>query len=272
MSEASKSTDLIDLSCIESWPASLLEVLDHHHHVLRTWEENFAKPPKDRTGFGDSGLDRINAPARAYDLAIRAVCDALRPFAVRGWHCTRLTDWEVEAIIADGLALPDAAMLARRIDRLVDDGALAPGTAARLKAENQSDDDNRTGRVWFCFFPPRLAGQRGIERFFRHWGGEALYNSHERDPVTSPALRAVGAPALVAADVPIALLESPLRTAFAVARRFVVSRGCATQEPIEHEDFITHVLPATCVRRVIRFPDPDFLALTGSDNWKEPLA
>jgi len=76
----------------------------------------------------------------------------------------------------------------------------------------------RPAEVWFCFIPPRWAGEHGTERFFRHWRGEALYNSHVRDPATSPALRAVGPPALVAADVPIALLGSPLRTAFAVRK------------------------------------------------------
>ncbi len=269
MSEVSKSADLLDLNCIEAWSASLLDVLNHHHDVLYEWEETRARPPGTPTA---SDLSRSIAAARAYDRAIYAVCDALRSFAVRGWHCTRLTDWEVEAIIADGLALPDAAMLARRIDRLVDDGTLAPGTAARLKAENQADDDNRAGTVWFCFFPPRLAGQRGIERFFRHWGGEALYNSHERDPVTSPALRAVGTPALVEADVPIALLDSPNKVASSVVRRFVIGHGCTTQELVKHEDCLTHVLPATQILRVIRHPERDFLELTGSDDWKESLA
>lgn len=86
-----------------------------------------------------------------------------------------------------------------------------------------------------------------------------------------PALRAIRTPAQVAADVTIALLGSPLWTAFAVARRFAVSRGCATREPVEYQDFITHVLPATRVRGVIQFPEPEFLPLTGCGDWDDVL-
>jgi hypothetical protein len=51
----------------------------------------------------------------------------------------------------------------------------------RQKSENQSDEKYRKNMIWFCFFLPKIAGEHGIMRFFRSWGGEALYNSHEKD-------------------------------------------------------------------------------------------
>ena len=163
-------------------------------------------------------------------------------------------------------------MLARRIDTLAEASLVARDVARRLKSENQADENNRAGMVWFCFFPPQVAGESGIERFFRHWGGEALYNSHEGDPITSPALSCIGIPCLVEADVPIALLGRHGGLAFKIVRRFLISRGYRTAEPTDHEDHIDHPLPAENVRRVIRFPDPDFYSLTGCSEWCRPLA
>ena len=271
-SDAFRSVSLLDLERVDSWPPELLRVLHHHCDVLYKYEEDFALPPRDPFTCTDSDLERAAAVGRARDRAISVVSDALRSYAIRGWHCTRLTDWEAQAIVADGLGLPDDGMLHRRIDRLVADGALTPDLADRLKARNQASESNRAGRIWFCFFPPRIASEGGIGRFFRHWGGEALYNSHEADPITSPILRTIGIPALVEADIPIALLRSHTWLPNKVARRFVVSRGCKTGEPVDHEDAVVHALPAACVRRVIRFPEPDFLALTGCADWCKPLA
>lgn len=69
----------------------------------------------------------------AYGTAIGAVSDALRTYAIRGWHCACLTNREFETIVADGLAPPDAAMLGHRIDQVVADGSLGPDAIARPK-------------------------------------------------------------------------------------------------------------------------------------------
>ena len=112
-----------------------------------------------------------------------------------------------------------------------------------------------------------MAGEGGIGRFFRHWGGEALYNSHEEDQITSPVLSRIGTPCLVEADVPIASLKRHEGLAFKIVRRFLISRGYNTTEPIEYEGYINHPLPAKNIKRVIHFPDPDFCSLTGCSEW-----
>jgi hypothetical protein len=245
---------LIDLGRVDAWPKDLLEFLGAHHALFLDWED------------GPTRCD-----GKDYDRAIRGLTERLEPYAIRGWHCTRLTDDEIAAILAEGLQLPDAAMLHRRIEALVAAGALPRGTADALAARNQADEASRAGMVWFCFFPPRVAGESGIACFFRHWGGEALYNSHEDDPVTGPAIRVIGTPCLVEADVPIASLPVHGGLSSKVARRFLVSRGHHTIEPVEHEDRIKRPLPAENIRRIIRFPEADFLTLTGCSGWQRAL-
>ena len=159
-----------------------------------------------------------------------------------------------------------------RIDAVAEAGCLAPDVARLLKSSNQADEENRTGTVWFYFFPPGRAGEDGIGRFFRHWGGEALYNSHERDPVSSQAISCIGTPCLVEANVPIAALARHCGLEFNILRRFLVGRGLPGQGSADYEGRIVRPLPAANVRRVIRFPSPDFLELTRCLEWVRPIS
>ncbi len=254
---------LIDLNLPSAWPGDVLDYLGRHHALFLDWETG--KP-----GISSS-YERALERAKAYDRAIYGLRDALQPYAITGWHCTRLTQTEVATIILTGMHLPDATMLTRRIDALLNDGLLTGTIATRLKNENQAYDVNRAGMVWFCFFPPRLTGESGIERLFRHWGGEALYNSHEDDPETGVAIASIGVPCVVEADVPIANLEPAGGLDFKVVRRFLIHRGHRTREPIDHEDHIIRPLPAQNIRRVICFPDPEFIRLIGCDSWVNPI-
>lgn len=248
------SPAVLNLEKPESWSEALRSYLDGHYDLFLNWE---------------IGNGRVAAPA--FDNAIYGLIDILEPYTITGWHCTRLTDVEIDHILRHGLQLPDTAMLNQRIDALVAMDHLTDDIASRLKGNNQSGDRNRAGMVWFCFYPPRIAGEHGIERFFRHWGGEALYNSHEDDPITSSAIRGIGTPCVVEADVPITSLEPNGGLVFKIYRRFLLSRGINSHEPAEHEDRIIRPLAAEGIRRVIQFPEAEFQSLTGCSNWNVPI-
>ena len=236
------------------WPEPLRDYLNRHADLFLDWE-----------------VGPRSTSARDYDHAVYGLIDTLQPYSLRGWHCTRLTDWEIDIVLTEGLALPDLALLSRRIDNLVGAGLLDPQIASRLKARNQAAYDSRAGMLWFCFYPPGRAGESGIERFFRHWGGEALYNSHEDDPITAPVLAGLGRPCLIEADVPIASLPPHGGLYTTIYRRFLAGNGVRIREPMDHEDRMKRPLPADGVRRVVRFPEPDFLALTGCAGWRHPI-
>ena len=247
-------TGLLELDRPKAWPPELCAYLGEYYDLFLGWETKQDKPS-----------------ASAYDSALQGLMGILQPYVILGWHCTRLTAEEADDILRSGIQMPDAAMLARRIDALVESNEIAPALACLLKSKNQSDEKNRAGKVWFCFFPPRKAGEGGIERFFRHWGGEALYNSHEDDPVTSPAIRVIGTPCIVEVDVPVSSLARHEPLALNIVRRFLASRDHRMTESTDYEGRIVQPLLATYVRRVIRFPDPDFFALTGCAEWRRPI-
>ena len=241
---------LLDLERPPSWPADLVTFLDERHDLFLAWE---TEPDQ---VFGHS-----------FEEAIDGLQEILRGYEIVGWHCTRITDTEAENILRGGMELPNAEMLTSRIDALAKAELITPEVARRLKSENRADEKYRAGRVWFCFFPPRRVDEYGIGRFFQHWGGEALYVCHEPDLTTSPVLKRIGTPRLVEAEVPIALLPPiryPWRTVYL---RFLISRGYRTTKPTDHEGYILQPLPAENIRRIVSFPDPDFLSLTGCSEW-----
>jgi hypothetical protein len=242
-----------------TWPADVLGYLNQNYALFLAWERR-------RDGKKDQSVNPSD-----YDSAICRLRAVLSGHLLHGYHCTRLTESEMQNITLNGMQLPSEAMLHDRIRSIENAGLIESQIAARLSNENQASESNRTKKIWFCFYPPRAAGQRGIERFFRCWGGEALYNSHEDDPVTGPILNCIGKPCLIEADVPIASLEIHSYLDDKVIRRFLIRRGYKTSESIDHDDRAKTPLLPDNIRRIIRYSDPEFVEVTGCNTWSPPL-
>ena len=249
---------LIELERPDTWPEPLASYLATHHDALLGWEQG----------------DRPGGPyvsAARYDQIVCGLRAVLQPYSIVGLHCTKLTEEEIQHILANGMQLPDGKMLALRVQQLVANGHVTAAIADKLLTKNQADVRYRAGMVWFCFFRPGIAGESGIGSFFRFWGGEALYNFHDGQPETGDVLERIGIPCLVEAEVPIASLEPHGGLDFKIIRRYLIHRGFQTCEPVDHEDRIKNELPTACIRRIIRYPDPEFLSLTGCDEWSAGL-
>jgi len=100
---------VIDFHMLDGWPSDLLACLDRHYTLLLDWE---------------TGWHKI---ASEYDAAVCDVERVLQPYALIGWHCTRLTLAEMAFVRSSGMQLPTPAMLNGRVD------ALAQADACRRK-------------------------------------------------------------------------------------------------------------------------------------------
>ena len=56
-----------------------------------------------------------------------------------------------------------------------------------------------------------------------------------------------------------------------IIRRYLLERGFDTREPTDHEDKSRCPIPAEDIRRFVFYGDPDFIDLTGCDEWSPPL-
>lgn len=205
--------------------------------------------------------------ASGYDALINEFRDILKRYSLIGFHCTRLTNEEIKSIRSNGMVLQNSASLNLRIDRLFQCNLISPEIAQCLKEYNQANDANRANKLWFCFFEPFIAGEYGIGRLFRSWGGEALYNSHESNPVTGKVLCSFGTPCIVKANVPIASLKKNKFPDGALARVLLSSSGHHLRIPIEHEGYSIHNVAAQNIIKIFEYPSEEFIQLTKCKEW-----
>ena len=244
-----------------TWPPALVDIINRHADVFKplTEEQEEAK----KYDFKNAGAD-----ARRYDVAIAEIVGELRKHCVRGYHCSRLTEPEIVALRAKGMAVPDIGLLRSRIDTLEQEDLIPSALASRLREENQAADQFRRG-LWFMFYNPSTLDQGDTERFFRSWGGEALYNSHEDDPETGPLLRQLGMPVLIEALVPLNDLHNITSLADKMAKFY---HGALSREHADHEGPIDKALPAEALTAFHARSSAEFSQLTGCNAWDPPLA
>lgn len=252
------SADLFYTFDETTWPLEIIEYLDRKSNVLRDWEDS-STPYRDAF-----------SRAEAYDSTIYGLTDILKKFSLHGYHCTRLTDDEIAQIFSAGMSLQNLDKLKQRINALKDSRIISPEIGERLKNENQADDRNRAGMLWFCFFAPNLVDESGIERFFRSWGGEALYNSHENDDETGRALSQIGTPCVIEAKVPIDGLRVD-SLSIHMAKRYSFNRGLGSENPKMFEGYSKLPICSQNILAIHKFPKPEFIRLTQCDTWRLPL-
>lgn len=213
-------------------------------------------------------------PANPYSGARQAFLDELRAeffggVALRGFHCTRLTDSEVAAIRSEGMTPPNAVMLRRRIEALRDAGLITANVASKLIERNDADSRSRAGLVYFVFTRAPLRSESGVGSLLRFWGGEALYSRHDLDSETGPVLASIGSPRIVEASLPVSTISDGFLDGVMV-QQFLAARGADTMGR-DFESRTDRPIPSSSIRRVISRTDVEFETLTQSATWWQPL-
>ena len=181
-----------------------------------------------------------------------------------GFHCTRLLPYEAAEILETGLCPPSPEFLEKRINRAREAVYLPANICTRLLVGNQAADANRVGKICFVNMRSCLREESSVRRFFESWGGEVLYNSHEEDPITGPALKRLGEPYIVKVSVPVNMLEE---FRYGLARYFANkllndSTGGEAGRPELPETCVAGSVPAEWVVELVSFRDAAFESLT----------
>ena len=264
----------VSLSDESTWPEDLLGFLKKNENILRAYEEAEAKLADDDT-WGQPYVPMALRPPNPHTDARRRVleeveCNYADIVSLRGFHCTRLTDAEVEAIRDEGMTPWDSRSLELRIAALVDARLIDRKIAARLANENEAASETRERRIWFIFTPEPLRRESGVNLLFRYWGGEALYGLHIDDSETGPILRSVGTARLIEAVVAVSRLGPHAWPGDVLVRRFLSARGM-TLYGLDYENRTMLPVPPENFRRIISRSEATFEALTQCSGWNPPL-
>ena len=261
---------IIDDEC--TWPEKLSVVFEENLETLAAYEKERARV--DAFAKADVGL-RICPPpnphagtrARVLDKAN----DLLANARLIGWHCARLHPHEIISIQSNGLHVSSRELTVCRVRKLVTAGDLSPKVAERLLTENKADESNRRGLVCLIFTRLPLRSEHCVVRFFRSWGGEALYNNHESDPEIGPVLRNIGIPCIAEVAVPVKGITTFSSVGESMMRGFLHRRHVKTGHSPEMEGSVGEPIPGRDVRRILRRDEPEFELLTQCFTWGERL-
>ena len=192
---------------------------------------------------------------------------ALKKFTITGWHCTRLTDKEVEQIRTQGLQPPSAEALEKRLREIAAEGILSEEVREQLLAENCAKEANRAGKIWFCFYEPYNTDEDGIGRFFSYWGGEALYRLHERNTTTGSVLVQIGKPRVIEVGLPVTTIDQSCRCTLHIMERWQNKEKRALRAGEAFDGYATSPIGRNRVSKIMTYPERDFCDITGCKDW-----
>jgi hypothetical protein len=263
---------IIDAYNESTWPIELRKLLSADADRIRNYHIERARVS---LAAETNVILRVNPPPNpnqeAWDNVLARASWIVRSYDILGFHATRLTDDEAADIVANGMRPLSKDLYERRIAQAVAAKVLTADHAARLGTHNQIGDDNRSGMIWFVFTRTQLSDESGIERLFRSWGGEALYNSHEDNVLTGPLLRGIGRPRIIVAAVPAAGIQCFMDVGQRLVNIWCAKHRIHTGHYPHFEGYVRVGISGRSILRVIDFIDEEFLDLTRYTEWNRPL-
>lgn len=256
----------------ETWPEEALELLEEGLESILACEA-FDRDLERRYQEEGDLKARFNPPPNPHEDARETLLDQLQvllePFDIVGYHCTRLLDQEALYIKQHGLTPLSHELVRRRLDAAVQAGHLNQQTASELYDGALLDEaiGRRLGMTWFVFCRNTLREEHGLYRFFKYWGGEAVYVRPEHQEL-GQKLASFGTPSIVVTSVPIAGLQTFCPIAERMLRVFIAHRNLPLDHDHEFEGHVQAPVRGTRILQLLTPRDDEFERLTCYSTWR----
>jgi hypothetical protein len=259
----------IEVEDIKTYPSDVIEIFERNFDHLRLYEQERQRlwdlKDRDRLAFGREPPNKYDATRRKI---IAHVTELAADAEFIGYHSTRLCEDEIEDIHSQGMALSSVDFLKARIDRRVSAGDISKSIADILKSQNEAHQKFRTSMFWFVNGSSGLKFELGLYRFFRYWGGEALYSHYENNITIAPILQKIGTPCIVKASLPLAKYQIFLEVGRILYAAFMGSRGIRTEDGVGTQGYMQSPLSPGQILKTIKYADDEFRTLTDLDTWR----
>jgi len=257
-----------------TWPTDLTDLLAENLEELKAYHK-FERDLERRYAKGDWKA-RYHPPANPSQVTRMRVLEEANALvdgaSVVGYHCTRLVDHEVDAILTGGMKPLSAELVQEKISALVASGLVPADVGSLLLTENATCHSEHYGRrlgmSWFVFARPTLREENGVIRLLSQWGGEATYLLHEQTPDVIERLRKLGTPCIVEAAITVRDIQTFCTVGERLVCHYLAKRRVRGENP-DWEGYVE--VPTPRVRRIIRRGDGVFERLTNCQRWKTKL-
>jgi hypothetical protein len=265
----------VELEMPATWPPAMQALAATERDTVVAYQQ--ARASIDRRGRDDIQW-RIRPPPNPYAPAYEALLERtealLHGHRLVGYHCTRLTPSEVDAVRYGGLKELSADRLWERVHASVRAGDLPREVAAvftrdaLLREHLDNRHGQRTGFVWLTPNRSALRESAGVFRFFQHWGGEVLYAGRERaGDAVGAALTRLGRPKIVQCAVALPIDGQRGCYGARFLSQLVADTVDYPEPPPSFDLGLRRDLPASEVLDIIDIDDARFEALTGYSHW-----
>ena len=265
----------VEIENINSWPPEFREVATDGRSLAISYYQK-CSDIEQRLETDDIFLRRRrpeNRYKQDYDELVGRLEALLKPHRIIAYHCSRLTTEEIGNIKKEGLRILTADLVNKKLRHCLSHGYLKQTEHDLIKNSSclsktlNNQQGQRTGRIKFCANRETLKDSYGIYRFFRSWGGEAMYWGHEQDPTLAHALGRIGAPCIIVCAIPSACipLYGELPEYFL---RYLVSHESEYKDLYKRVEIYTEKnLCSTEILDIIEYSSPQFEELTAISSW-----
>lgn len=255
-----------------TWPEALTALLAANLAELKAFHK-FENDLARRYAKGDMNARYNPPPNPSQGTRMRVLNEAdaiIADASVVGYHCTRLVDHEVSAILANGMRPLSVELVDEKIAAVVAAGLVPADVGSLLASESvarKGGYGRRLGMTWFVFSRRTLRDESGVRFLLSRWGGEATYWL-QRDPAMVERLCNLGTPSIVEAAIAVSDIETYCTVGERLLCHYLAKRRVRGEDP----DWEGQVgVPTPRVRRIIRHGDGVFEKLTGCRNWRSKL-
>lgn len=267
---------MVEIEDYHSWPQDFRQTVSQNEHLVLSYHQE--RKRLDALCENDVIL-RCRRPANVYEADYKQLMTDLDGIlstnSIIGYHCTRLTPFEMTAVKDDGIRTLCTSLIKERIQQAFKDKWLTQPEYDRLQMSPTIQDNlgnkngHRTGKIWLCPNRSTLRNSGAVHRFFRSWGGEAIFKG-QADQMIIHAVNKIGLPCIVKCHMAFPDIES-FHTSH--AERFVsrfVSGSIEYPCPSPVFDMsIGRDLKADQVLDLIDISNPAFAKLTDYETWAE---
>lgn len=259
----------IEVEDSNTWPPEALNLLKENFNLLSLYTENEIAYPN------------IPLPERLYyvnpykdkrESIIEQLDEILEGHNLVGYHCTRLLDHEIVSIKNNGMNPLSLKFFEKRVKQAINNGSFGAETGQYLLENNLCSEPFRQGMLWFVCGVSMLKDEDGVGKFFRGWGGEAIYNWHENNELSWSILKSIGHPCIIrAALTPIKIFPTTWSIGMNLEQAFLQNKGIETPNNPQFDAHMKHQLPSEQILKIILIDDPEFSELTNYEKWKKKI-
>ena len=267
----------IEIEEIKTWPKEFLKIAAQNKPSITAYHK-FKKDIEFRS-IEDVAL-RYNTPPNPYRTKYKEiVCcleELLKPHNIVGYHCTKLTNYEIEDIKRNGINILSRELVQRRLVSAYEQGYLLKHefdyltNSPEINIILHNKNGVRTGMIYFSANRSTLKNDiNGLYRFFHFWGGESIYWRHQEDEKIIDTLKRIGTPCIVKCSIPVGDVNYYGSFAERFLSNLITGEVEHPEPPAVFEMDIKRNLEASEIIEVIELQNLKFNELTDYDNWDE---